>query len=302
MISNAICEKLTRLGARRDVPLSSICTFRIGGPASYVIEASSSDTVIDAVSICREEHIPVAVVGNGSNILFPDNGFDGLILKISRRNIPVEITDGRMRVFAGDSLTQIALNSVKNGFAGMERLAGIPGSVGGAVCMNAGAYGGEIKDVLKRVRILKDGKAEWQDAFPDSFGYRVSPYKWPGCVVLDAELQLTPGDGSEMEVMEDCLSRRREKQPLEYPSAGSVFKRPQGSFAGKLIEDAGLKGFRIGGAEISQKHAGFIINRGGGTEKDVLELIDTVQNKVDNLFGVKLEREVLRLSEIVCTF
>lgn len=295
-------NELCSIGAKENISLASLSTFHIGGPASALIEARNADMVLSALSICHEFHLPVAMIGNGSNLLFPDNGFDGVILKIRKSDSAPTISDNKFQVFSGDSLVQTAKHTVKNGYSGFERLAGIPGSIGGAIAMNAGAYGGEIKDVLSRVRVLQNGRDTWVNAETDQFGYRISPFRWPDSIILEAEFHVIPGDGSETAVMEELLKKRREKQPLEYPSAGSVFKRPEGSFAGKLIEDAGLKGYRIGGAEVSEKHAGFIINRGGATEKDVLNLIDHIQNCVFKLYGIMLEREVLRLEEIACIF
>ena len=293
---------LQKLGAKENILLSQVSTFHIGGPAALFIETNNADTIQEACSICRESGFPIALIGNGSNILCPDAGFEGLVIKAKRSESLPQITEDRITAFAGDSLTYIANYTVKSGYSGFERLAGIPGTIGGAIAMNAGAYGGEIIDVLDRVHVLQSGIDRWITASREEFGYRISPFTWPKTIVLEAEFKLSPGDGSERVVMEDCLMRRKDKQPLEFPSAGSVFKRPTGHFAGKLIEEAGLKGFRIGGAEVSEKHAGFIINRGGATEKDVLDLIDYIQNSVYSKYGVKLEREVLMLGEIACTF
>lgn len=295
-------DKLLKIGAKENVLLAELTSFHIGGPAAYVIEAKDTKTVLDALEVCQSSSIPFAVIGNGSNLLCPDHGFEGVIIRLIKSKTMPVITNGCFSSFAGDALIQIAKYTVKHGFTGLERLAGIPGTIGGAIAMNAGAYGSEIIDVLKRVHILRNGEEFWVDAKPELFGYRKSPFSWPGSIVLDAEFTLNIGDGKEQIVMEDCLNRRKEKQPLEFPSAGSVFKRPEGFFAGKLIEESGLKGTRIGGAEVSEKHAGFIINKGGATENDVLRLIEYIQKTVNDHFGVLLEREVLRLGEIVCTF
>lgn len=302
MFNEKFKRELTELGAKENVPLSSLSTFRIGGPAAFFLEATNADMIKKAYFICRDAHCPLAFIGNGSNIICPDKGFEGVIIKIKKSNSLPVLENNFMKVFSGDLLTQIALYSVKKGYSGFERLAGIPGTVGGAIAMNAGAYGGEIKDVLYRVHILTQDSEYWTLASPDMFGYRKSPFKWPSSIVTEAIFRLESGNGAEKEIMEDCLCRRKEKQPLEYPSAGSVFKRPEGFFAGKLIEDAGLKGYRIGGAEVSTKHAGFIINRGGATEADVMNLIDFIQSRILSQFGVFLEREVIRLGEISCIF
>ena len=183
---------------------------------------------------------------------------------------------------------------------GMERLSGIPGTVGGACAMNAGAYGAEIKQILSRVHVLENGTDRWIDVNPDEMGYRKSPFSFPQRIVLEAELRLLPDDGGAAARMQDCTARRREKQPIEYPSAGSVFKRPEGYFAGALIEQCGLKGRQIGGAQVSEKHAGFIINRGGATENDVSALIAEIQATVTAERGVRLECEIKRMGDGVC--
>ena len=185
---------------------------------------------------------------------------------------------------------------------GLERLCGIPGTVGGAVAMNAGAYGGEIKSVLRRVRCYRDGAFAWEEAQLDRMGYRKSPYAWPETVVSAVGLNLLPDDGTAAETMADCMKKRREKQPLSLPSAGSTFKRPEGHFAGALIEGCGLKGCTIGGAQVSQLHAGFLVNKGGATAEDVEALMRHVQDVVYRETGVRLEPEVKRLEELVCIF
>lgn len=301
---NNLKNTMTILGAKENVPLAALTSFHIGGPAAFVVEAKDIQTVDRAVQACKDFGWPMAVIGNGSNLLCPDDGFEGVIVKLMKRDFFPEITDHSFTAFAGDSLIQISKYTVKQGFKGFERLAGIPGTIGGAIAMNAGAYGSEIISVLKRVHVLElEGKKEyWINAESGSFGYRKSPFGWPKNIVLEAEFLLEQGDGTEQTVMEDCLARRKEKQPLEFPSAGSVFKRPTGLFAGQLIEESGLKGFRIGGAEVSEKHAGFIVNRGGATEKDVLNLIEHIQRTVKDKFNVMLEREILSLKDIVCTF
>ena len=209
---------------------------------------------------------------------------------------------GRVTVGAGYSLTALAKESVQRGFMGLERLCGIPGTVGGAVAMNAGAYGGEIKSVLRRVRCYRDGAFAWEEAQLDRMGYRKSPYAWPETVVAAVELNLLPDDGTAAETMADCMKKRREKQPLSLPSAGSTFKRPEGHFAGALIEGCGLKGCTIGGAQVSQLHAGFLVNTGGATAGDVEALMRHVQDVVYRETGVRLEPEVKRLEELVCIF
>lgn len=302
MMEKVCKNELLNLGAKESIPLSSLSSFHIGGPAAFVMEADNADAVLKALSVCKSCGLPVALIGNGSNLLCPDEGFEGLVIKLKKTGALPKIKSNHFTAFAGDSLSRIANFSVNSGYAGFERLAGIPGSVGGAVAMNAGAYGGEIKDVLSKVHIINNGIDTWERIRTNDFGYRKSPYAWPEVILLEAEFEVAAADENTSEIMNDCMQKRKDKQPLEFPSAGSVFKRPDGYFAGKLIEDAGLKGLRFGGAEVSEKHAGFIVNRGGATEADVLRLIEHIQVTVKELFGVSLEREILRLREIVCTF
>ena len=211
-------------------------------------------------------------------------------------------TGEKVTVGAGYSLTALAKESVQRGYMGLERLCGIPGTVGGAVAMNAGAYGDEIKSVLRRVRLYREGEFLWEDARLHEMGYRKSPYSWPGTIVTAVELQLRPDDGTAAETMADCVRRRREKQPLSLPSAGSTFKRPEGHFAGALIEGCCLKGTIVGGAQVSELHAGFIVNRGGATAADIRSLMKLVQTTVLSETGVLLEPEVKELEELSCIF
>lgn len=298
----SIAQALVDLGAQVNVPLSELVSFRVGGPAAFVLQPRDEGVLCRALELCHEESSPVVLLGNGTNVLPSDEGFPGLVLLLSG--------DGKAPVFAGEtvtvgagcSLTALAKESVQRGLMGLERLCGIPGTVGGAAAMNAGAYGGEIKNVLKRVRLYRDGAFVWEDARPEDMGYRRSPYTWPRTVVTAAELRLVPDDGTAAAVMADCMKKRREKQPLNLPSAGSTFKRPEGHFAGALIEGCGLKGCSMGGAQVSQLHAGFIVNRGGATAGDVEALIRHVQDVVYTETGVRLEPEVKRLEELICTF
>ncbi|MCL2672539.1 MAG: UDP-N-acetylmuramate dehydrogenase [Clostridiales bacterium] len=289
--------KLMALGAATDLPLSALTSFRIGGSADYVLRPRSYGNIADALRVCTEAKLPVFVLGRGSNILASDGGFRGLILRLDTPLAPVEIIGTRILCCAFTPLSELCRKSVEAGLMGLERLAGIPGSVGGAVAMNAGAYGGEIKQVLRSVFILKDGQMRWVPVSDGDMGYRHSRFSYPDCIVLQAELQLQPDDGSAERVMRECLQARKEKQPLEYPSAGSVFKRPPGLFAGQLIEECGLKGYSIGGAQVSEKHAGFIINAGNATQAEVSALIAYIQNTVAARKGVSLHCEIKRLTE-----
>ena len=297
-----IARAMIDLGAKENVPLSELVSFRVGGPAAFVLQSREETALCRALDLCKAEHIPVILLGNGTNVLPTDEGFDGLILQMAGDGGAPVFEGEKVTVGAGCSLTALAKESVQRGLMGLERLCGIPGTVGGAVAMNAGAYGGEIKNVLSRVRLYRDGELFWEDARLDEMGYRKSPYSWPGTIVTAAELQLAPDDGTARETMADCMRRRREKQPLSLPSAGSTFKRPEGHFAGALIEGCGLKGCTIGGAQVSELHAGFIVNRGGATAGDIQALIRHVQNVVLQETGVMLEPEVKRLEDLVCIF
>ena len=295
-----MARALSDLGAKENVPLCDLVSFRVGGPAAFVLQPRDEGALCRALDLCRDEGISVILLGNGTNVLPSDEGFEGLILQLSGDGSAPVFEGERVIAGAGCSLTALAKESVQRGLMGLERLCGIPGTVGGAVAMNAGAYGGEIKNVLSRVRLYRDGAFLWEDARLDEMGYRKSPYAWPKTVVTAVELQLTPDDGTAAAVMADCMRRRREKQPLSLPSAGSTFKRPEGHFAGALIEGCGLKGYAIGGAQVSELHAGFIVNRGGATAEDIENLMRHVQDVVYAETGVHLEPEVKRLEELIC--
>ncbi len=297
-----IARALSDLGAKEEVPLSELVSFRVGGPAAALLQPRDEAELCHALSVCRKKQIPIVLLGNGTNVLPRDEGFGGLVLQLCGDGSAPVFEGERVVVGAGYSLTALAKESVQRGFMGLERLCGIPGTVGGAVAMNAGAYGAEIKNVLRRVRLYRDGAFLWEDARLDELGYRKSPYSWPKTVVSAVELQLMPDDGTATSTMADCMKKRREKQPLSLPSAGSTFKRPEGHFAGALIEGCGLKGYAIGGAQVSELHAGFIVNKGGATAGDIEGLMRHVQDVVYRETGVMLEPEVKRLEELVCIF
>ena len=289
-------QELERLLApdqiRKEEALSRHTTFRVGGPAEYLITPQIAQ-IPDVVALCRQHEIPLTVIGNGSNLLVSDNGLRGVVLELGKTASGIRLLDGEdLVVQAGTLLSETANYAAKNGLSGMEFAAGIPGSLGGAVVMNAGAYGGEMKDILSGVRVLTTaGEIRVRPA--DELSYRHSRMMDEGEIVLEARLNLT--QGSEIVIranMDELRKKRIEKQPLEYPSAGSTFKRPQGYFAGKLIEDAGLRGFRIGDAQVSEKHCGFVINRGAATAAQILELMQRVQERVKEHSGVDLEPEV----------
>lgn len=273
-------------------PLSQHTTFKIGGPARILLDAHTYDAAVSSFNTLKQHDISPFILGNGSNILASDAGFNGIILKLSCNKITV--TGKRILAEAGALLSSVANVAHKNALSGFEFAHGIPGTVGGAVVMNAGAYGGEISNVLIKSQFMsQDGVFELENNNHD-FGYRNSIYKKnPTFTVLSAEFELQDGNPADIaSKMRELAVKRRDKQPLEFPSAGSVFKRPEGYFAGALIEQCGLKGYSIGGAEVSEKHAGFIINRGRATAKDVHALIEHIQSVVFNETGVSLECEI----------
>ena len=296
-----VTEQLNKLlGADNvltDEPMSRHCSFRIGGNADFFVMPSGAQQVADTVAYAKREGLPYFVTGNGSNLLVSDEGFRGIIINIGKNMSDITVDGNRITAMAGATLAKIASVAASVGLAGMEFASGIPGTLGGAVYMNAGAYGGEMKDVVVTTQYLDDDGVVKEITGADHlFGYRTSVF-YRGGIVLGSVMELKYGDRDEINaLMADFNNRRRTKQPLEYPSAGSTFKRPEGYFAGKLIEDAGLKGYSVGGACVSQKHSGFVINAGGATCADVLTLIEHIQRVVYEKFGVKLETEVKYLS------
>lgn len=283
------------MGAEQDVPLSELTSFHIGGNAAYVLRPRSYEDLASALRLGAEASCPVTLLGRGTNVLASDAGYPGLVIRFDTP-LHAPVYDGtRVTVCCGMSLMQFARETVQKGLSGLERLAGIPGTVGGACAMNAGAYGAELKNVLRRIRILKNGVDAWVDAKDGDLGYRSSAFAFPQAIALEAELELKTDDGTAAETMRACMEQRRAKQPLELPSAGSTFKRPEGHFAGALIEQCGLKGRSVGGAAVSEKHAGFVVNKGGATEHDVSTLIRIIQDTVKQQTGVTLECEIKRI-------
>lgn len=280
-------------------PMNRHTTFRIGGPADYFLLPSTAEEVKKILEICKEKELPYFILGNGSNLLVSDEGYCGVIIQLYRNygGITVEGTD--IRAGAGALLSQIASAAKNASLTGFEFAGGIPGTLGGAVVMNAGAYGGEMKDVLKEVTVMTEqGEIMTIPAEKLEMGYRTSLVKKAGYLVLEAVISLKAGDVEEIKaIMKDLTEKRVSKQPLEYPSAGSTFKRPEGYFAGKLIMDAGHRGYQVGGAQVSEKHCGFVINKGNATAADVCGLMKDVQEKVQEQFGVTLEPEVKFLGE-----
>ena len=272
-------------------------TFRVGGPADYFVMPESSGEVQQVISLCREEKMPYYVIGNGSNLLVSDEGYRGVILQIYRTMSRIEAEGTLISAQAGALLSAIAAKAYENSLTGFEFAAGIPGTIGGASVMNAGAYGGEMKDVIRSVTVLyQDGKIRKIEREDLEMGYRTSIISKEGYITLEAEIELSEGKPEEIKaLMDDLRTRRVTKQPLEYPSAGSTFKRPEGYFAGKLIQDTGLAGFQVGGAQVSEKHCGFVINKENATAADIDSLMRQVSEKVKEKFGVTLEPEVKRL-------
>lgn len=287
--------KLSVLGATERVPLSELTSFRVGGEAMLLLRPNSYEQLKQAVAICQNDGFPFVLLGRGTNVLASDCGYQGLVIRFDTPMHAPVYAGTRVTVCCGMSLMQLSRDTIGHGLMGMECLAGIPGSVGGACAMNAGAYGAEIKQILKRIRVLENGDDRWIDVKDADLGYRTSAFAFPHCIALEAEFALRPDDGSAAETMEACMEKRREKQPLTVPSAGSTFKRPVGHFAGALIEQCGLKGYAIGDAQVSPKHAGFIVNNGHASEREISELIRYVQKTVFEKTGVALECEIKRI-------
>jgi len=277
-----------------DEPMKHHTTFHIGGPAEYYICPHTVGELQEILHICRQNEISYFILGNGSNLLVSDKGYRGAIIHIYRNMSNIRVDDNVLTVQAGALFSRVSKKAMEYGLTGLEFASGIPGTTGGSVVMNAGAYGGEIRDVLREVVVLdQEGDIRCIKASDLQMGYRTSIIKEAGYIVLEAVLDLQPGDrGVISGRMEELKKERVAKQPLEYPSAGSTFKRPEGYFAGKLIMDAGLKGFRVGGAQISEKHCGFVINVDDATAENVLELIRQVQEKVKLNSGIELELEL----------
>lgn len=282
----------------RDEPMSRHTTFRIGGKADVLV-TPTLDQIASVMELCRDYQVPVTMIGNGSNLLVGDKGIRGLVIELGRPAEKVNIFEEHMEIGAGTLLSKAANEAAKAGLSGLEFAAGIPGSMGGAVVMNAGAYGGEMKDVIQSVTVLtKEGRQKKLSLSELQLGYRHSCIQENEYTVLQAELLLHRAEETRIrEVMADYRERRVSKQPLEYPSAGSTFKRPEGYFAGKLIDDAGLRGYQVGGAQVSEKHCGFVVNKGDASAADVCRLIKDVQDKVFEQFQVHIEPEVKMIGE-----
>lgn len=313
-MEHRIAEIVGKENFLKDVPMSRYTTFRVGGDASYLVNVENEEILISLLKLLKENEMPYYLLGNGSNLLVSDQGYDGVMIRLGGDFSKIEWAEQAGQSAARDSvpdvgvicqagaavmLTHMAQAAAEHGFAGLEFAYGIPGTVGGVIVMNAGAYGGEMCQIVESVRLLDEElQIVMLKGDEMAFGYRTSILKMKPYVVLSVRLKLHPGDQKEiMEKMNTNMTARKEKQPLEYPSAGSTFKRPEGYFAGKLIQDAGLRGYRVGGAQVSEKHCGFVINTGNATAADICHLIRDVQSKVRETSGVTLEPEVIMLGE-----
>ena len=280
-------------------PMSKHTTFRIGGPADLFIMPETIGEIAQVIAVCKEEKVPYFILGNGSNLLVSDKGYQGVVVQLYRSFGKITLEKNEIHAQAGALLSGIAAAAREASLTGFEFAGGIPGTLGGAVVMNAGAYGGEMKDVIKEVTVLTpEEEIITLQSDELQMGYRTSIIKKSGYIVLEAVISLQKGNQEEIRSrMQELAGMRSSKQPLSYPSAGSTFKRPEGYFAGKLIMDSGLRGYQVGGAQVSEKHCGFVINTGNATAKDVTTLMADVQRIVMEKFGVKLEPEVKFLGD-----
>lgn len=293
------CDLLGEDRVFTEEAMSQHTTFKIGGPADYFLMPDKGEDVGRVIKICKEKEIPYFILGNGSNLLVGDGGYRGAVIQIYRNMSSVTVEGNEITAQAGALLSAVAAAAKNASLTGFEFAGGIPGTIGGAVVMNAGAYGGEMKDVLTEVTVMNaEGDIFTLPTEELELGYRTSIIKTAGYIVLEAKIRLKEGDPEVIrETMKDLTIRRTTKQPLEYPSVGSTFKRPEGYFAGKLIMDSGLAGYQVGGAQVSEKHCGFVINAGDATARDVRTLMDNVRDIVYKKYGVTLEPEVKFLGE-----
>lgn len=294
-----LCDLLGAEQVLKDEPMSRHTTFRVGGPSDYFVVPRSTGEIRDTIAICRQEGVPYYILGNGSNLLVGDKGYRGVVIQIYKNLNQIRTEGNLIYAQAGALLSKVAAEALEHSLKGLEFASGIPGTLGGAIMMNAGAYGGEMKQVIERAVVLtQDGEIKTLSLEELELGYRTSIIARENYVVLEAVIRLEKGDAEEIRsYMEELKNKRVTKQPLEYPSAGSTFKRPEGFFAGKLIEDAGLRGFQVGNAQVSEKHCGFVINKGGATAAEIVSLMEQVADKVEANAGVRLEPEVKRIGE-----
>ncbi len=291
-----LCEILGEDSVRKNESMKVHTTFKVGGEAEFMLIPKTIESLSETIEYLNVIQYPYYIMGNGSNVLVKDSGYKGAIIKLKENfsNIEVDADNCFIKAEAGALLSRIAKCAYDESMTGFEFAAGIPGTLGGAVTMNAGAYGGEMTDIIMEVTVMdKAGNVDVKTKEEMNFGYRHSIVMDEDLIVLSAMMELRAGNKSDIkEMMDDLAFRRRDKQPLEYPSAGSTFKRPEGYFAGKLIMDAGLRGYKVGGAMVSEKHCGFVINEGNATASDILQVISDVKAKVLEEFGVMLEEEV----------
>lgn len=282
-----------------DEPMKKHISFKVGGPADFLVKPKTEEELIEVIKFVKKENIPFIIIGNGSNLLVKDGGIRGIVIELSDNFNNYEIEGNIIKAQSGVLLTILGRNAMKNSLTGFEFASGIPGTLGGALAMNAGAYGGEMKQVVKSVRLIdSDGNIFELSNEEMKFEYRKSIITTNNYIALSAVIELQQGNIDEIkETMEDYANRRSTKQPLKFPSAGSTFKRPEGYFAGKLIDDSGLRGLSLRGAQVSEKHCGFVINTGEANAKDILDLIFVVKSTVNAKFGVMLEEEVKILGE-----
>ena len=292
--ANTLKERLNPEIVYIDEPMNKHTSFKIGGPADVLVMPENVDEVREVMEICKDNACPFHIVGNGSNLLVGDDGIRGVVLKLSENFSGVKIEGERVVAQSGILLSKLSNRVVEKSLGGFEFASGIPGTIGGAVFMNAGAYGGEMKDVVREVTVLtRDGDVKTLSNDELEFGYRRSAIQREKHIVLEVALELKEKPYNDIKsIIDDLTQKRTSKQPLSLPSAGSTFKRPEGYYAGKLIDDAGLRGVRYGDAQVSEKHCGFIVNRGSASSSDVLKLISLVQKVVFDQFGVELEPEV----------
>lgn len=292
-LAEALTEQFKDALILTEEPMKGHTTFRIGGPADIYVEPDFP-SIIPLIQYLKEQDVPFTMIGNGSNLLVSDKGIEGVVISLGKKSADITIEGDKMIVQAGAMLSTVANTAADNGLTGLEFASGIPGTIGGAVYMNAGAYGGEMKDVLESVLVLtEDFKQKMMTPEELELSYRHSSLMENGGYVLSAVIKLQPGDKSEIKAkIDDIRAQRTAKQPLNYHSAGSTFKRPEGYFAGKLIDDAGLRGYSVGGAQVSEKHCGFVINKDKATAADVLKLMNDVDDIVYEMFGVHLTPEV----------
>ena len=301
MISKAVIDALKNYVPEENIhlqePMAGYTTFRIGGPADCLLQLENEEQLKNVQKYLNLIEMPLFILGNGSNLLVSDHGYEGVILQIGQKMSRIEVDGCRIVAQAGALLSQVAKTALEHGLTGLEFASGIPGTVGGGVVMNAGAYDGELSQVVTLVNVVSpQGESLEFNNTAMEFGYRTSALRKNPFTVTSVTFDLKEGDRQQIqEKMEELAARRRQKQPLEYPSAGSTFKRPEGYFAGKLIMDAGMRGYQTGGARVSDKHCGFIINVGKATAQDVLDVIAEVKERVKVRFGVDLETEVIYL-------